>query len=153
MAAARLRCEVKRWAKDETTRVRLALRQQYAVPVLASLQEEVLGWQRQLSPKHPMAEAVNYALGRWEALNVSCRDGATPIDDNGSDREIKRIVLNRKNSLFVGHARRGQSTAILARLTSTCRRHGIGPQRYLRQLLVNLPATRRGQLGERLPDQ
>jgi hypothetical protein len=31
------------------------------------------------------------------------------------------------------------SAAILSSLTSTCRRHGIDPQRYITQLLTNLP--------------
>jgi hypothetical protein len=35
----------------------------------------------------------------------------------------------------------------------TCRRHGIDPQRYLTQLLTNLPATPISQLEQWLPDQ
>jgi transposase len=149
----RLLYEVERRAKDESASARLALRQQHSAPVLASLHEKLLGWQRQLLPKHPMAEAVHYALGQWEELGVFCRDGAVPIDNNVSEREMKRIVLNRKNSLFVGNARGGRTAAILASLTSTCRRHGIDPQVYLTQLLVNLPAVRRSELGQWLPDQ
>jgi hypothetical protein len=41
------------------------------------------------------------------------------------------IVLNRKNSLFVGNPRGGRTAAILASLTSTCRRHEVDPQLYL----------------------
>ena len=48
-----------------------------------------------------------------------------------SEREMKRIVLDRKNSLFVGNARGGRTAAILASLTSTCRRHDVDPQLYL----------------------
>jgi hypothetical protein len=86
-----------------------------------------------------MAEAVNYALGQWQELNVFCNDGAAAIDNNVSEREVKRVVLNRKNSLFVGNARGGRTAAILASLTSTCRRHEVDPQLYLTQLLMNLP--------------
>ena len=53
-------------------------------------------------PKHPVAEAVNYTLSQWEELTVFSSDGAVPIDNNVSEREMKRVVLNRKNSLFVG---------------------------------------------------
>ena len=101
----------------------------------------------------PMAEAVNYALGQWEELNVFCSDGAVPIDNNVSEREMKRVVLNRKNSLFVGNARGGRTAAILASLTSSCRRHDVDPQRYLTQLLVNLPAERLSDLPAWLPDE
>jgi hypothetical protein len=66
---------------------------------------------------------------------------------------MKRVVLNRKNSLFVGNPRGGRTAAILASLTSTCRRHEIDPQLYFTQLLLNLPTTQPGQLSAWLPDQ
>jgi hypothetical protein len=84
---------------------------------------------------------------------VFCSDGAVPIDNNVSEREMKRVVLNRKNSLFVGNARGGRTAAILASLTSSCRRHDVDPQRYLTQLLVNLPAARLSELAAWLPDE
>jgi hypothetical protein len=43
-----------------------------------------------------MAEAINYALAQWTELNVFCFDGAVRIDNNVSEREMKRVVLNRK---------------------------------------------------------
>jgi transposase len=66
---------------------------------------------------------------------------------------MKRVVLNRKNSLFVGNPRGGRTAAILASLTSTCRRHDIDPQRYRTQLLINLPNIHISQLPAWLPDQ
>jgi hypothetical protein len=72
---------------------------------------------------------------------------------NVSEREMKRVVLNRKNSLFVGNARGGRTAAILASLTSTCRRRDVDPQRYLTQLLANLPTVRTSELTAWLPDE
>ena len=66
---------------------------------------------------------------------------------------MKRIVLTRKNSLFAGNERGGRTAAILASLTSTCRRHEIDPQVYLTQLLVNLPSMPRRCLADWLPDR
>jgi transposase len=66
---------------------------------------------------------------------------------------MKRVVLNRKNSLFVGNERGGQTAAILSSLMSTCRRHGVDPQRYLTQLLTNLPGTPISEVERWLPDQ
>ena len=82
-----------------------------------------------------------------------CSDGAVPIDNNVSEREMKRVVLNRKNSLFVGNPRGGRTAAILASLTSTCRRHQVDPQLYLTQLLMNLPSWPVRDLDAWLPDQ
>jgi hypothetical protein len=51
---------------------------------------------------------------------------------------MKRIVLNRKKSLFV---------------TSSCRRHNVDPQLYFTQLLTNLSTTPPSDLHRWLPDQ
>jgi transposase len=79
---------VERHAKDSTAEERLRMRQQQSVPLLAELRERLLVWKEQLLPKHPMAEAINYALGQWSELNVFCSDGAVPIDNNVSEREM-----------------------------------------------------------------
>jgi transposase len=144
---------VEKQAKEVSVEERLQLRQQQSVPLLAELRQKLLRWKEQLLPKHPMAEAVNYTLGQWAELNVFCSDGAVPIDNNVSEREMKRVVLNRKNSLFVGNPRGGRTAAILASLTSTCRRHEIDLQLYLTQLLVNLPSWPARDLDAWLPDQ
>jgi transposase len=132
---------------------RLRLRQSQSMPVLHVLRQRLLAWKDQLLPKHPMSEAVNYALNQWHALIVFAGDGAVPIDNNVSEREMKRVVLNRKNSLFVGNERGGQTAAILSSLASTCRRHSVDPQHYLTQLLTNLPDTPISQLHGWLPDE
>ena len=66
---------------------------------------------------------------------------------------MKRVVLTRKNSLFVGNARGGRTAAIVASLTSTCRRHDIDPQLYLTQLPVALPSLHVSDLRNWLPDR
>ncbi len=153
VALVRALYAVEQQARELSPAARLALRQANSAPVLVRLREKLLGWKEQLLPKHPMAEAVGYALSQWEELNVFCSDGAVPIDNNVSEREMKRVVLNRKNSLFVGNPRGGRTAAILASLTSTCRRHDVDPQRYITQLLANLPVMRMSDLPSWLPDQ
>jgi transposase len=138
-------------AMDEAAR--LTLRRRDSVPVLSTLKDKLLGWRDQLLPKHPTAQAIGYALNQWAELTVFAADGAVPIDNNVSEREMKRVVLNRKNSLFVGNPRGGRTAAVLSSLTSTCRRHDVDPQRYLTQLLTNLPATPVSQLDDWLPDR
>jgi transposase len=144
---------VEKQAKDMSVGERLALRQTQSVAVLAELRRKLLAWKEQLLPKHPMAEAVNYMLGQWEELTVFTRDGAVPIDNNVSEREMKRVVLNRKNSLFVGNPRGGRTAAILASLTSSCRRHEMDPQLYFMQLLMNLPSWPANDIDAWLPDR
>ena len=144
---------VEKQGRNASVEERLGLRQEQSAPVVTELHEKFFDWKEQLLPKHPMAEAIQYALGHWEELNVFLSDGAVPIDNNVSEREMKRVVLNRKNSLFVGNARGGRTAAILASLTSTCRRHDVDPQIYLTQLLINLPLIRIADLRDWLPDR
>lgn len=138
-----------------------ALRRAESAPILGALKDKLFAWRETLLPKHPMARAIGYTLNQWDALSVFVGGaggapeefGGVPIDNNASEREMKRIVLNRKNSLFVGNERAGRTAAILSSLTSTCRRHEIDPQRYLTQLLINLPATPLSRLERWLPDE
>jgi transposase len=149
--------DVERRAKEMNDEDRLTLRQAESRPILDLLHQRLSVWKLQLLPKHPMSDAIGYTLRQWKELNVFVTDGpnngAVPIDNNISEREMKRIVLNRKNSLFVGNERGGETAAILASLTSTCRRHEIDPQQYLTQLMTNLPGTPISQLDKWLPDQ
>lgn len=144
---------IEKQAAEVSVAERREMRQARSLPVLAQLRERFLTWKEHLLPKHPMAEAVNYALGQWQELTVFSFDGAVPIDNNVSEREMKRVVLNRKNSLFVGNPRGGRTAAILTSLTSSCRRHDVDPQLYFTQLLMNLPQTKISDLADWLPDR
>ena len=96
--------------------------------------------------------AIGYCLNQWESLNVFTRDPAVRMDNNLAEQGMKRIALGRKNFLFVGSVRGGQPTAILASMTSTCRRHEINVELYRTQLLANLPSTPITQVRQWLPD-
>lgn len=145
--------DVERAAKELSAADRLNLRQARSLPVLGELHQRLTTWSATLLPKHPMRQAIGYLLNQWPTLCVFAQDGAVAIDNNLAEQEMKRIALLRKNSLFVASERGGQTAAILASLTSTCRRHEIDPQLYLTQLLCNLDATPMSQLATWLPDQ
>lgn len=132
---------------------RLALRRAHSVPVLDVLYDRLLAWRERLLPKHPVAQAIGYALNQWAPLTVFTRDGTVALHNNTAEQEMKRQTLNRKNSLFVGNPRGGRTAAILSSITSTCRRHAIDPQLYLTQLLANLPSTPLSELDAWLPDR
>jgi len=132
---------------------RLTLRRAESRPTLDLLHARLSTWKLQLLPKHPMCDAIGYALRPWEELDAFSKDCSAPIDNNLSERERKRTELNRKNSLFAGNESGYEIAALLAGLISTCRRHEIDPQRYLTQLITNLPDTPLSQLDHWLPDQ
>jgi len=114
--------------------------------------EEVRLQMRQVLPKSPFGEAVSYALNQWSALCRYTEAGFLAIDNNAAEREMKRIAIGRKNWLFFGSGKGGDTAAILFSFTSTCRRLGVEPWAYLRDVLTRLPTTPPEQLADLLPD-
>jgi transposase len=132
---------------------RLRRRQAEAVPLLDTLHTLLIEQKAKLLPKHPLAEAIGYTLNQWRELTLFTSDPAVPLHNNLAEQQMKRIALLRKNALFAGSVRGGETAAILSSLTSTCRRHDINPQAYLTQLLANLPDTSISRVDEWLPDR
>jgi hypothetical protein len=74
------------------------------------------------------------------------------LTNNVAAREMKRIAVGRRNGLFVGSPRGGQTAVVLFSFTATCQRLGVEPWEYLHDMLTRLPATPVGQLRGLLPD-
>jgi hypothetical protein len=51
-----------------------------------------------------MTEAINYALGQWQELNVFCADGAIPLNNNVSTavRGSANIIANCFRQSYTG---------------------------------------------------
>ena len=84
-----------------------------------------------ISQKTKLAEAIRYALSRWEGLTRFLDDGRIEIDTNVVERSIRPIALNRKNALFAGSDGGGEHWAIIASLIETCKLCGVDPHAYL----------------------
>ena len=128
------------------------LRQELALPILKQFHKWLEEQRSQVLPKSPLAEAVGYALNNWTALVRYTEAGFLDIDNNVAEREMKRIAIGRKNWLFVGSPRGGQTAAVLASFTSTCQRLSVEPWAYLQDVLTRLPAMPVEQLGDLFPD-
>ena len=63
-----------------------------------------------------MAEAIRYALSRWQGLIRFLDDGRIELDSNPVERSIRPIALNRKNALFAGSDDGAENWAVLATL-------------------------------------
>ena len=136
---------------DDAQRQRL--RQELAVPILEQFHAWLETERGQVLPKSAMAEAIHYALNNWTALIRYTEAGYLSIDNNVAEREMKRIAIGRKNWLFVGSARGGETAAVLFSFTATCHRLGIEPWAYLHDVLTRLPRTDAEHLTELLPDR
>jgi transposase len=116
-----------------------AARQEHSVPILNELHTWLEQEAPKLLPKHPMREAIDYALNHWTALFRYATDGALDIDNGASERTLRPLTLGRKNWLFCGSERGAKAAAIHFSLIASCHRHGLDAFFYLRELLTELP--------------
>ena len=144
--------DVERQAKDLDESARLELRLRESVPVLARIKTWLDDEGRVVLPRSPMAGAIGYALNQWDALSVYATRGFLAIDNNAAERALKRVAIGRKNWLFAGNDRAGQTAATLYTLIASAERHGVDPQRYLTSVLAKLAITPAGELDRFLPD-
>ncbi len=152
-AVARIKAlyTVEHEAKDLDASARAVLRQQNARPLLDALKDWLDRAHAQVVPKTPIADAIHYARNQWTALTVYTTDGHLAIDNNAAERAIKPFALGRKNWLFFGSDRGGQTLATLASFTATCQLLKLNPWTWLRDTLTRQPTTSDDQLALLLP--
>ncbi len=102
-------------------------------------------------PKSPLGAAIRYTLGQWNELGVFLDDARVPLDNNASERSLRRIALGRKTYLFVGDVDAGKSLAGLYSLVATCESRGINPFDYLRDVLARIQDHPVKAIDELLP--
>ncbi len=81
---------------------RRIIRQQKSRPLADTFEQWLRAKLGLISQKGKLAEAIRYALSRWEGLTRFIDDGIIEIDNNAVERSIRPIALNRKNALFAG---------------------------------------------------
>lgn len=77
-------------------------RQEKSRPILEALEPWLHEKLALISQKTRLAEAIRYALSRWDGLTRFIDNGRIEIDSNIVERAIRPIALNRKNALFAG---------------------------------------------------
>jgi transposase len=120
---------------------RLAARQERSLPVLKRLGEYLREQQARALPRSQFGKAINYALHQWEALLLYAGDGRLEIDNNSSERTLRPCAIGRKNWMFFGSDRGGETASTLMSVLAGARRHGIEPFAYVRQLLIALSSA------------
>jgi len=143
---------VEREAKGADDAARLALRREKSLPVLAQIKTWLDAEQEIVLPRSPMAQAIGYALNQWNALTAYATQGFLAIDNNASERALKRVAIGRKNWLFAGNDAAAENHARLWSLIASCERHGVDPQRYLTSVLAKIGQTPTTELDQFLPD-
>ena len=93
--------------------VRQALRNEYSRPAMHRLGKWIAAVHPHVEPRSPLGKALTYAINQWPSLERFLDDGHLPIDNNAVEREIRPIVVGRKNWLFAGSDEGGDRAAVM----------------------------------------
>lgn len=130
---------------------RCKMRQQHARPIFDDLKAWIKDTLPTVPQKHKLAEAMRYALSRWEALSVYLDDGRVEIDNNIAERAIRPIGIGRKNWLFAGSDQGGERIANILTIIETAKMHGHNPETYFTHILTVIRSHPEDRLHELLP--
>jgi transposase len=78
--------------------------------------------------------ALGYAVRQKDALLRVLDDGRLVLENNRSERALRRIATGRKAWLFVGSDQHAESAGHIFSLIASARLHGLDPETYLRDL-------------------
>ena len=117
---------------------RRTARQEKSRPIVDALEPWLRDKLALISQKTKLAEAIRYALSRWDGLTRFIDDGRIEINSNVVERAIRPIALNRKNALFAGSDGGAENWAIVASLIESCKLNGVDPQAYLADVLTKI---------------
>jgi hypothetical protein len=125
---------------DWTPEQILKYRQEYAPPILKKLKDrllEIISDPLTL-PKSPLAKAVNYMLGQFDALSNYIIRHDYDLDNNRIERVNRYISISRRNSLFCGSHAGAKRMALIYSMACSCRLNNINTFHYFTDILNRL---------------
>lgn len=142
---------VERTIADEPRKKRETVRTQRSGPIV----DAFFAWcdaERDLVlDESPIAKAIGYARNQRDALRRFLDDGRLPLDNNISERNLRREAVGRKNWLFVGSEEGARANTTFVSLLASCAMHGLEPWSYLRDLFCLLPSWPKSRVLELAP--
>lgn len=119
---------------DDLNRVlleRTRVRRERAAPVVEQIREWALA--QSARPESKFDEALKYMLGLWSGLVRFLDNPWVPLDNNFLERQIRDVVIGRKNHYGSKSLRGTQVAAAFYSLVETARLRGEDPAAYLKR--------------------
>ena len=118
------------------------------------VQKLFIDWKKfynELPKKSSTAQAISYALNNEVALMRFLDDGKIEIDNNAAERAMRSIAVGRKNWLFAGSDRGGETAASIYSLIETAKLNDINPWKYLQKVLGTIQDYNSAKIADLLP--
>lgn len=129
----------------------LAWRQRHSHRRLARLREALDQLSLSVLPRSPLGQAIRYTLNNFKALTRYTEAAYLSIDNNHSERQIKQMVIGRKNWLFAGSEDGAENAAVLFSVIVSCKLAGVDPFAYLRDVLMRIHTHPTSRVEDLIP--
>lgn len=135
-------------------KLRAVIRAAESQPVMDRIGAILKHWKkrRRHLPASQMGKAINYTLTVWNGLRVFAGNGRIEIDNNEVENAIRPTAVGKKNWLFIGDAEAGERSAIVFTVIEACRRRGIDPFEYVRDVFTRMPTLVAADYPSLAPD-
>ena len=142
---------VEKEVRGQSPETRVALRYSKAKPIFDDLEEWLHAQLPKISGKSPLAKAIRYALNRLPKTRPYLENGFLELDNNTAERAMKPVAIGRKNWMFAGSQRGGNSMAIAFTLIETAKLNKVDPQAWLTWVLERVADHKINRLDELMP--
>jgi hypothetical protein len=115
----------------DTADQRRTRRQEKSRPILDRLRVWIDERRGVIPPKTPLGRALGYLHRQWRRLILFLDDGNIELTNNRRERELRRLVLGRRNWLFTWLDEGGERTAAILTIIASCIAHDVNPRAYL----------------------
>jgi transposase len=129
---------IEKTIRGRTAAERQAIRSAQSRPLVEMLKPWLELQLARIPGRGGLAEAIRYALSRWDALCRFLNDGRIDLDNNPVERAIRPIALGRKNHLFAGSDGGGERWATICSLITTAKLNDAEPFAYLTDILERM---------------
>jgi transposase len=138
----------------DTAEQRLARRVAHSKPIVDALRVWLDEQRAVIPPKTALGRALGYLHRQWKRLTLFLEDGNFELTNNRRERELRRLVLGRKNWLFTWLDEGAERTAAILSIIGTCIAHEVNPRAYIHlvtKLIVQ--GWSQSKLRDLLPDR
>ncbi|MCB9609005.1 MAG: transposase [Polyangiaceae bacterium] len=115
-------------------------RQQHLAPLIdAFIDFAKQHYEREKKRRGPARAALGYVVRQEGPLRAALTDGRLRIDNNWSERELRKVVRIRDAALFAGSTAHAENAGAHLTLIASAKLHHLNPREYVRDLIRVLP--------------
>jgi len=144
---------VERYVKDRKLPAleRTQIRRRVSSRIVAVLKMHLQKLGPFIIPKSLLGIAIAYTMSRWDGFTNFLKSGRLALENNLSERNLRRVVIGRKNYMFCGSDEGARRAATLYSLVGTCEMIGLDPFVYLLYAMSAMSSRRNYRPRDLMP--